>query len=1230
MSELKKSISVGLGVFSSRDLKKASIALLNTLGYRSQKTLDLDNAPEAFLEQFDRRDRPLRRDKALFERWKTIDFLFQVTDEEVQNAGVGTGSLFDSSYEPKNPQSYLFLALDLDKGHVTRTQLATIVREINRLFAMPALMLIRQGGALTFAVIDRRLHKRDESRDVLEKVKLIKDIRCENPHRAHVEILFDLALPVLMERFSCRDFKGLHEAWRQVLDIDALNDRFYRRIRDWFFLAAQKVKFPHGGIDDPDVRNRTALIRLLTRVMFCWFAREKGLIPGHLFEEATASRVLKKFKPDDFSDGGYYKAILQNLFFPTLSVPLDEREFRDGRRYKGKNDHYMDHSRFRHEDLFQSTDELPGLFEDIPFLNGGLFECLDYRNESLESKECRVDGFSDVKTKQPTVPNALFFGRGVRADLSDAYGSHKKNDVAVDGLFHILNAYKFTVAENTPVEQEIALDPELLGRIFEELLAEYNVETEAAARKATGSFYTPRIVVNYMVDQSLAAHLAPRLAQAHPSYTVEKARKQIAALLEWNDAETGFAPEERQTLADAIYDLTVIDPACGSGAFPMGMLQKLIFVLGKLDADHRRWIERTLADTPAALRDQMREQLRRSNVEYVWKLALIQRAIYGIDIQPIAAQIAKLRCFISLLVDFKLDDKKPNKGVPPLPNLDFKFVTANSLIRPPSDILPGGLGLEDAFFAEFAKAAEGYFFVREPTEKMRLRRQIESLIERKIDDKEQEIQGHSGAGVRNAKVRAAMAAGNAAKIERAKREIVFWESYRNIFAYRNKPVLFFDVPYFFPELKNGFDIVIGNPPFVRQEQIKPLKPLLQEQGYECYNGVADLFVYFFERGIQLLKPGGMLCYICSNKYFRSGYGEKLREHLTKETQIDQLIDFGDADIFTSIAYPSILLARKLGQKEALNPDQPVRALTWMPGPPLDDFPDVFAAKSFTLPQRELKKDGWRLEGTTVRDLLAKLRKAGKPLGEYVNGRFYRGILTGLNEAFVVDRETRDRLIVEHPSSKAVLKPFLRGRDVKRWCAQPQDLWLIFTRRGIDIRKYPAIHDYLKPFKKRLMPGGPGGRKPGSYEWHEIQDNIAYWQEFEKKKIIVPAIAETMQCTYDTSGFYVNNKASIFVPDNPKYVATILNSEVARWVTTQLCASKQGGFWDFEPRYSTQFPIPRASAAQQKALEKLVDQILAAKKKDAAADVSRWEREIDRQVYELYGLTEDEIKIVEGA
>ncbi|HXG23511.1 MAG TPA: TaqI-like C-terminal specificity domain-containing protein [Chthonomonadales bacterium] len=236
-------------------------------------------------------------------------------------------------------------------------------------------------------------------------------------------------------------------------------------------------------------------------------------------------------------------------------------------------------------------------------------------------------------------------------------------------------------------------------------------------------------------------------------------------------------------------------------------------------------------------------------------------------------------------------------------------------------------------------------------------------------------------------------------------------------------------------------------------------------------------------------------------------------------------------------------------------------------------------------------------------------------------------MTGLNEAFVVDRATRDRLIAEHPSSAEVLKPSLRGRDVKRWRVDSQDLWLIFTRRGINIRNYPAIHEYLKPFKKRLMPGVPGGRKPGRYEWYEIQDTVDYWREFEQPKVIYPDIYEHQSFAWDTAGFYAAN-TTYFIPTKQQWLTGLLNSACVEWFYGQICNRVRGGYLRAFSDYMRQIPIPLATPSQQKEIVALVDKILALKRADPSADVSALEHEIDERVYRLYGLTPDEIKIVE--
>ena len=420
--------------------------------------------------------------------------------------------------------------------------------------------------------------------------------------------------------------------------------------------------------------------------------------------------------------------------------------------------------------------------------------------------------------------------------------------------------------------------------------------------------------------------------------------------------------------------------------------------------------------------------------------------------------------------------------------------------------------------------------------------------------------------------------------------------------------------------KGGFDIVIGNPPYIRQEQLSEFKPLWQK-GFECYDGVADIYVYFFERGLQLLKDDGFLAYISPNKYFRSGYGKKLREFLGTRTTIEQIIDFGDAPVFDAITYSSIIVLRKSSPGK-----NKTRIFTWNPVEHIEKFSAIVESNSSTIDQEELTADGWRLESKSTLRLLEKLKKAGKPLGEYVNGKFYYGIKTGLNEAFVVNQSTRDGLITKHPSSVEVLKPLLRGRDVKRWIVEPQNLWLIFTRHGVDIQRYPAIENYLAQYKKQLMPGVQGGRKPGSYEWYEIQDNIAYWQEFEQPKIIYPNICKRNEFAWDDKGYYTNQKAFI-IPNASKYLLGILNSTVVTFLFDKRLAKLQNGYYEPSSIFMKDFPIPVSTKPE--AIETLVNKILSTKAKDPKADVSKLEHQIDQLVYQLYGLTKEEIAIIEG-
>lgn len=777
--ENKQKIDAALQGFAKAPLKNAALGLFSVLGYESEKTLDLKPGNlKGFQSAFDP-ERKLNAKQALTDDWVEAELLFQLTADELgprmqQGLAFSAGRVDNAVIE-----SYLVFALRLKQAHYTRSQLAGIAREINKLLPMPAMLLFRHGDALSFAVVNRRLGKRDTTRDVLEKVTLIRDISITSPHRGHVEILFDLTLGELQTIHKFTTFVGLHHAWAATLDSAELNKRFYREVANWYFWALQNVRFPQGAGKDVEVRNATSVIRLITRLIFVWFIKEKGLVSESLFRLREVEGLLKNFDP---AESTYYKAILQNLFFATLNTEMDasgkpsQRTFRKRTKQKsGRDQHYMVHNVYRYEDHFRDSKAALTLFAGTPFLNGGLFECLDKRTGTDDKPvDVRIDGFSDRDDNPVSVPNFLFFGPEQEVDLNEVYGTKNKRYKA-QGLVNILNRYKFTVHENTPVEEEVALDPELLGRVFENLLASYNPETSTTARKQTGSFYTPREIVNYMVDEALIAYLETSLSpeggatkpgskplnealalgtgtgdlafsvQEAPAHQRLMPKKDVPAeingrlrhLLAYNDEPHRFNPAEAKHLIQIIDRMTILDPACGSGAFPMGVLHKLVFLLGRLDPGNKQWKARQIERVQALKRDaggipdaafreraladleaqeaSIEEAFERNELDYGRKLFLIENCIFGVDIQPVAVQIAKLRFFISLIVDQRIDDARENRGVRPLPNLETRFVAANTLvgIERPAQAMLRNPDIDEKE-RELKSVRERYFTARTP------------------------------------------------------------------------------------------------------------------------------------------------------------------------------------------------------------------------------------------------------------------------------------------------------------------------------------------------------------------------------------------------------------------------------------------------------------------------------------------------------------------------------------
>jgi len=676
----KEDIKSAIQQFSQGSLTENALSLFKTLGYNTERQAPLDMPTYAiFKENFINPSTRFDEKKALVSDWKHIDLLFQLSKEEV----LKQTSLFDTrQVDNAVIESYLFFAIELSRPHYTRTELSHITREVNRLFPMPVMLLFKHGEALTLSVINRRLHKRDEGRDVLEKVTLIKDIRIDNPHRAHIEILFDLASDELLRKHRYTNFIELHNAWQKTLDTKELNKRFFQELASWFFWAQSHVQFPNDRKIEEKRNHQINLIRLITRLIFVWFLKEKRLVEERLFDKTFIRKMLKDFDPDSEKTRDYYPAILQNLFFGTLNQKMNERGFVVEGSFHENKEQYGVKTLYRYASLFNiPEDEIVKLFKDIPFLNGGLFDCLDKENEETSKVEY-VDGFSRNSKKVPFVPDCLFFGKERIVDLTESYG-FKKNNEKFRGIIEIFEDYKFTIEENTPIEEEIALDPELLGKVFENLLAYYNPETESTARKQTGSFYTPREIVNYMVDESLIAYLKTQLLSTNPGYlefgaiqaklfandvpgqltfteTTNKSRwtgkedeleAALRHLIHYNNDPHSFNEYEVQRLIFAIDHCKILDPACGSGAFPMGVLHKLVYLLGKLDERNIRWRElqkmKAIRDTEEAfnigdvkIREdklmEINETFENNAGDYGRKLYLIENCIYGVDIQAIA------------------------------------------------------------------------------------------------------------------------------------------------------------------------------------------------------------------------------------------------------------------------------------------------------------------------------------------------------------------------------------------------------------------------------------------------------------------------------------------------------------------------------------------------------------------------------------------------------------------
>ena len=1252
-----------LEAFSEGSFEGTCLSLWKTLGYESDRLNDgtFPSAPKEFWALINR-ESTLSKVNASFDDWQSVHFLFQLADEDIKIGSTRQGSLLGASkdYDKGQIESFLFVAIRLTKSEYSRTQLSKITREVNRAFKMPVIVLFQHGESLSIAVIDRRTNKRDSSRDVIDGrlIAIIKDVRFQKPHTAHVKILEDFSFSGLDVKRRPESFRDLYEAWLKTLSVKELNKRFYRELANWYFWAVGEVKFPVGGGADPTSRNAVGVIRLITRIIFIWFLKERGLVSDGLFDPDVVKKALRDVDPGATT---YYKAILQNLFFSTLNTELGSRAWASQQSASMSNEYLNPHA-FRYEDLFTDEASALALFDEVPFLNGGLFECLDRLVPDDELAELehlkelitvekskvrsynvqRIDGFSRRPENPIHIPNRLFFqDDAVSVDrLNEVYDTSGR-DYKVRGLFPILNSYKFTVDENTPVEEEVALDPELLGKVFENLLASYNPETQTTARKQTGSFYTPREIVDYMVDESLHRYFKDHIEAAG----VKEIDAEIRSLLSYEDQLPELNEEIRAELVSAVDKIKILDPACGSGAFPMGVLQKLVHFIDRIDPKNERWykaqlerVERlrkaTLQIEALDVREdilssidsqeaQVKEAFERDELNYMRKLFLIRNSIFGVDIQPIAVQISKLRVFISLLVSEAVskDDKANNYGVQPLPNLESKFVAANTLVKiePPKQAT---LGMSDdrveEIKRELKEVRESKFFPKNFAAKRKLIDRDRALRK----ELKQEL-AKVGFGEKSATL------------------IAEWDPDQ-----QNESAGFFDAEWMFME-RGGFHVVMGNPPYMRVQGLQQTQPTFMpyyREAYKSASGSFDIYGLFVERGLQFLGEKGQLVFILPHKFFQATFAVPLRQMLNFGNHLRQVVRFGAEQVFDEATTYTCLLFLH---------NEPQANFNLFEVKSLADGRRVFSAIQNGTPHSEYLSNtnphpttsDWDFGTGESESVRKRLESHRLRLGDLVR-KIFQGIPTGADKIFVLEiqgagseagliRAYSKQLEKVVELEDEITRPFLMGKDVHRYETLNPPNVVIFPydisgarpqllSKTVLAHKYPRTWKYLQSVQT-VLEERENGRFSDTWWQFSRPQNL---NEFDAVKLMTPEIAARCEFTKDISGnlTHTTKVYSLALKESwqsrDQYLLGMLNSKVLWFFLKQTGYVLRGGFYTFKTDYLKPFPIPVSDELRERQISVLVQTILKLRSHsngshESIAPISFFERLIDAIAYELY-------------
>ena len=1216
--------TIDLGIFTTDNIQSATLSLLSDLGIemevRSEQQIPIPAIVASSLG-------------------KTPKAVQDICDKIAESYLAGiisdktfTGDDYAISFEEacENADKYeqmMVFAVDFKKDEkITRTEIATLTRSLNRASkACPVVLVCRyaeEGGTrFALSLCERTAYKQaGHTGEKAGKVNILRGINPEKPHTGHIRILEDMRLEKKDNTFGV-----LYEKWFGVFDNDVLTEQFYKELQDWFFWAVKHVHFPNDINDDTDDKkyNPQNVIRLITRLIFIWFLRQKGLVPKELFNREDLDGIVKNFEPDNFESSTYYRVILQNLFFATLNKKIDERAFISDNFVENRNlgkhniKTFMRHA----SDLAVSKEEFIKLVHPVPFMNNSLFECLD--NKVQNGHTYNWDGFSDSNKpqRQAFIPNYLFFAKEEYVDLSEEYDSPNKSSVKVSGILTILSRYNFTVEENTPLDQDVALDPELLGKVFENLLAAYNPETEKTVRKSTGSYYTPRPIVQYMVDESLVAYLKRSVPE------VDEAT--LRSLLSYSDDDKENNLNEQQTrdIAEAILNCKVLDPACGSGAFPMGMLQQMSHLLSRVDASNKYWEEVVInrAINDAAFVEKMNDKEKEAHkhqIEEVFKLSvnypnyarklyLIENCIYGVDIQSIAVQISRLRFFISLLCEQKPSkDASKNYDIKPLPNLEMKFVCANTLVKLENidearelfankdilDLIAKLKGVRHELFVVTDQHVKerllskdktlrgqimlstGDSYVKGTEDKIKEYEQSISRLEKELviaecqpDDIVQQSVQHDLFGEKEEivvvnrkelkikeitsniryfkreckRLNETLTSGRDKAIHLAE-QLTDWNPYD-----QNVSSPFFDPEWMFG-INKGFDIVIGNPPFV----------VVRKTDYPTYKWNSDLYKMFFEKGLKdLINDSGLLSYISPRFYLVNKDDKEMRKFFMNEMKLLSLTLCNPFDVVTE------------------------NVITFIENGITGRIVPVYKH----IPSEKIFK---RIENLDI---------------EYSRTNPYSEMVLEIPSKVI---ELLSRIQSSHPVFKDITKS-KRGAEVSKNYLRGNNTGLL-SLIGMDMRKYSIVCEdtYL------------------DYENKEYKRLKSF---FDQDLIYLRRVDSCLEATTSIFHYGFNKNVYGIQVTDPDYklcyVLAILNAKVVDfYYKKKFSTKKEDVFPEIQTYLYEQLPIPHASQEQQKQFVDIVTSIL--QKKSDKEDTTNDEIYVDLLAYHLYGLSYEDILIID--